>query len=603
MHNATTSKKALLRLGYSCNNICVFCHSRSNPPKGPDLSGAEALRRIDILANAGFEMVVFTGGEPTIRNDFFQLCGHAAGLGMKCGMISNGRMLYYGDFAERVAEKMDYIILSLHGASEATHNLLTGQKSFQQTLAGLVNISSSASKPSQMIVNTVLTRLNQGELSAIHRLLESFSPLLHKISLPEPKGAFLSNPQLALSPKEAAAVVRSFLDNRRVAPGISIGFDGFTPCLLDDFQIMNNDFFTHNFLAVFEPGEDKPAHPDHGSRVFLRSCLSCSRRHLCAGIYSEYLKIFPDTALEPVIRAVSNSVRFDYNSTVPYPADFGTPACKMAGALLSTPPNRNIAVKSGNRLKLYNTHEADTCHAELQDIKFRSQQVYSCGDAEPSGMYFPLRMKKLNLSRKCAECARLTVCSGVFAVSKDNVFGISIEKIRYVLSESGGRTLEIGCGYVPFIDVIKDAVDSGGIISYLGIDPDLPHSADSLSAKTISFRKTSIEAFKWSGPPFDTVILLRSYHHIKDLEKAMSVIVSITKPGSALMITDDARHIQLFDGGHDAAQREKPAFEHFRCHSAWDAVKMLELHGFGDFSVADASPETAMNWFVKARRL
>ncbi|MCK5845788.1 MAG: radical SAM protein, partial [Victivallales bacterium] len=101
-----TGRKILLRLGYSCNNECVFCHSRDRRFKNADQGTDLITLRIEAAAEAGVDMVVFSGGEPTIRKDLFELCARAQSVGLEVGLITNGRMLYYKDYAERLYENV-----------------------------------------------------------------------------------------------------------------------------------------------------------------------------------------------------------------------------------------------------------------------------------------------------------------------------------------------------------------------------------------------------------------------------------------------------------------------------------------------------------------
>ena len=63
-----------------CNLACAHCYSRSGPDcrSETELSTGEALSLIDDLAAAGVPLILFTGGEPLLREDLHDLARAAA---------------------------------------------------------------------------------------------------------------------------------------------------------------------------------------------------------------------------------------------------------------------------------------------------------------------------------------------------------------------------------------------------------------------------------------------------------------------------------------------------------------------------------------------
>ena len=65
-----------LALTYRCNNDCAHCYN-ARPRDYPELSTAEWKAIIDRLWQCGIPHLVFTGGEPTLRQDLPELIQHA----------------------------------------------------------------------------------------------------------------------------------------------------------------------------------------------------------------------------------------------------------------------------------------------------------------------------------------------------------------------------------------------------------------------------------------------------------------------------------------------------------------------------------------------
>ena len=117
-----TPYKALIKVGYGCNEHCTFCHTLDVRPI--DGSSDEVERKIQRAAELGHAMVVLSGGEPTIRPELLAWAQRVAALGLDLGLVTNGRALAYRELVDRlVALRLRYVYLSLHGGTAAVHRL------------------------------------------------------------------------------------------------------------------------------------------------------------------------------------------------------------------------------------------------------------------------------------------------------------------------------------------------------------------------------------------------------------------------------------------------------------------------------------------------
>ncbi len=597
MANADVGKyrKGLLRLGGTCNNACFFCHARGATSTVADLDTQECRRRIEVLARAGIEMVVFSGGEPTIRKDLIELCRFAGEKGLKSGIITNGRMLCYADFTRSLFEAgARYFLLSLHGDDETIHNRHTGTDSYRQTLAGLAAVSQY---PVQLVVNTVLTTINAPRLDRIAGLLSRFGPLRYKVSLPEPRGVLLENMRYALNP-EAAAVAANKLSNCVDPSIVDVGFDGFTPCLLNNYFSLNDDFFTHGFCFVWNTDEDSCFPPDRGDRSYLNTCVFCAYYGLCPGIYSRYLSVFPKVCLQPVLRAVSNSICFEQRSSHPDP---GGAAC--VEPFMSVPqPARWLALRDSGRLLMYSTNESMTDVPELCSIKNDLEQVYSVDPRKTQSFFKQERLSKLRLTDTCRGCEKIYACPGVFEKATGvNPFDEALSDIMSLLDRVKGSVCESGCGEGPLFEYFKERHRAGAISLYLGVDPALPESG-SFGDGSFILKNVRFEDLTWDGKKFDNVIMFRSYNHLNDLEQGMKTLDAITTAGSMVIIAEDARHIEIPTG---RSNRKKKAadFHHYRNHSLRDVERLLDTWGFKTIETFPVTNESASHWILTARKI
>ncbi len=107
-----------------CNLSCTHCYSRSAPdsPTQGELSTTEALAFIDDLAAAGIPLVIFTGGEPLVRPDIWQLADHCREAGIKTALSTNGTLITDEVAGKIKACGIEYAGISLDGATAQTHD-------------------------------------------------------------------------------------------------------------------------------------------------------------------------------------------------------------------------------------------------------------------------------------------------------------------------------------------------------------------------------------------------------------------------------------------------------------------------------------------------
>ena len=85
-------------IAWEVTRACAFAckHCRADAQHQPDpreLSTEEAYRLIDRLAAFGSPILVFTGGDPMMRRDLFDLIGYAAQKGLRCSLTPTATAL------------------------------------------------------------------------------------------------------------------------------------------------------------------------------------------------------------------------------------------------------------------------------------------------------------------------------------------------------------------------------------------------------------------------------------------------------------------------------------------------------------------------------
>ncbi len=147
-----------------CNLACAHCYLRSGPGRRreDELTTDEATALIDDLALADVPLLLFSGGEPLMREDFWVLAEHARDRGLSAGLSTNGTLITSG-IAQRLQDVgIGYAGISLDGATAATHDAFRGVAgSFDRSVQALRNCIDAGLRCG---VRFTVTKRNHGEL-------------------------------------------------------------------------------------------------------------------------------------------------------------------------------------------------------------------------------------------------------------------------------------------------------------------------------------------------------------------------------------------------------------------------------------------------------
>jgi len=79
---------------YACNLKCKHCYANAGKPLENELTTEEAKQAIDKLDRASVPIIAFSGGEPLVRKDFFELAKYAHDKGIYVAVATNGTLIY-----------------------------------------------------------------------------------------------------------------------------------------------------------------------------------------------------------------------------------------------------------------------------------------------------------------------------------------------------------------------------------------------------------------------------------------------------------------------------------------------------------------------------
>jgi heme b synthase len=155
-----------------CNLECRHCRRLevSHELAKNDLNTEESKKLIDQIAETGQPVLVFSGGEPLIRPDIFELAGYAKEKNLLTALATNGTMIDMA-MAQKIAfAEFDRVSASLDGADAQTHDQMRGLPgSFDSTMRGL-KLLHTAEVSTQL--NCTIARHNKDQIEKMIQLGE-----------------------------------------------------------------------------------------------------------------------------------------------------------------------------------------------------------------------------------------------------------------------------------------------------------------------------------------------------------------------------------------------------------------------------------------------
>jgi radical SAM protein with 4Fe4S-binding SPASM domain len=195
---------------HKCNLVCKHCYSNSGAIQEQELTTEQALVVVDQLADAGVTALAFSGGEPLTRKDFFQVAKYASDRGLYVSLASNGTLLTKENVQKIKAAKVNYIDVSIDGASAKTHDDFRGVPgTFEKAVAGLKNCVDA---DLCVCIATTVGKNNMAELPAIIDLAENLKAERFTYFNFIPTGRGKAHVDQDLSPKEREEVLRYLLN-------------------------------------------------------------------------------------------------------------------------------------------------------------------------------------------------------------------------------------------------------------------------------------------------------------------------------------------------------------------------------------------------------
>lgn len=148
-----------------CNLLCEHCYRDAGEKLKDELSTAEAKKLIREIKKAGFQIMIFSGGEPLMRPDIYELTSYAAQQGLRPVLGSNGTLITPEVSAKIKDAGILAVGVSLDSLNPEKHDEFRGvQGAYNLTVEGMRHMR-EAGVPFQ--IHTTVMDWNASELDDI----------------------------------------------------------------------------------------------------------------------------------------------------------------------------------------------------------------------------------------------------------------------------------------------------------------------------------------------------------------------------------------------------------------------------------------------------
>lgn len=219
-------KFLFLELTQLCNEHCRHCGSRCG-----DSMPTETLTKDEIFAflkkiSEQFDLdnlqLCITGGEPLLRDDFFEIMNYAHALGFHWGMTTNGTLID-AQTAEKLEKAgMGTVSVSLDGLRETNDWFRQKPGGFDLALNGVRELINRRTFR-HVQVTTVVTKKNIGELDELYKLLSNEKVRSWRVINIEPIGRAKEQPELLLGADDYRRMF-DFIREKRFAGDMEVTY-------------------------------------------------------------------------------------------------------------------------------------------------------------------------------------------------------------------------------------------------------------------------------------------------------------------------------------------------------------------------------------------
>ncbi len=183
-----------------CPQICDYCYAGSKPNSPEGMSSNKIRELLDSASNLDIRMIDWLGGDPLVRNDWYELCRYAIDLGFINNIWTSGIPLANLEVSKKAVDVTENGFISTHidTLDPDLYKLLHGGQgcdgiieNIALILKGIKNVIAAGKNPKSMVNCITYTRpLADGDAKGmisyfqerfgIKTCLTLFNPVIHR---------------------------------------------------------------------------------------------------------------------------------------------------------------------------------------------------------------------------------------------------------------------------------------------------------------------------------------------------------------------------------------------------------------------------------------
>lgn len=316
--NSESSPEILyISLHETCNENCVFCVVKgNNVGKFGKMNPIEVKATVGKFLRAGGKDIIFTGGEPTLRDDLPEIISSISGYRSlrSISIITNGVRLadasYRNGLLAASANNNLGFCFSLHSHRRSVSEKLTQSRgTFAKTIKGVDGVTNAGRRVS---IYHVITSLNYKDLYGFARFIRKRWPDIKDVTLayPFPQGNAEMNNWIyvdfgRLRPYLLKTLV--FLDKLGYAVNIA-ACGQFPLCVIPGFEdivvrpLLESEANITGVVGEKSFHEFEMASPEWIGqyKTGAQPCRHCLMRLYCQGFWKQYVSLFGFSGIQPV---------------------------------------------------------------------------------------------------------------------------------------------------------------------------------------------------------------------------------------------------------------------------------------------------------------
>ncbi|MDD5245902.1 MAG: radical SAM protein [Candidatus Omnitrophica bacterium] len=154
-----------LEITYRCNLDCLHCYCQGSQARSRELSTSRWKKIISDISKEGCIYLTFSGGEPLVRKDFWELYVYAKSKGFLISIFTNGQAFDRKGFKILEKQPPHMVEITLNGITKKTYEKISGVKGSYEKVMATIREFKARALP--LVIKTNLMQVNMAEVPRI----------------------------------------------------------------------------------------------------------------------------------------------------------------------------------------------------------------------------------------------------------------------------------------------------------------------------------------------------------------------------------------------------------------------------------------------------